>query len=106
MVTGRPDVNDTPYIGAVVLYLVLHNRLPGVEHDDDPELEGRRWGWNSDIKLRPVIIIDYFFVWKVDSHLLNGGTRSLWKLFMAGELGVIGGFVKSNQSLSSFHRVD
>jgi len=53
MVTGWPEVNDTPYIGAVVLYFVLHSRLPGAEHEGDPGLEGRRWGWNSDIKLRP-----------------------------------------------------
>lgn len=30
MVTGCPDVRDTPYIGAVVLYLVLQRR-PGAE---------------------------------------------------------------------------
>jgi len=29
MVTGCPDVRDTPYMGAVVLYLVLHS-LPGM----------------------------------------------------------------------------
>lgn len=30
MVTGWPDVKETPYMGAVVLYLVRHN-LDGVE---------------------------------------------------------------------------
>jgi hypothetical protein len=29
MVTGCPEVRDTPYMGAVVLYLDLHN-LPGI----------------------------------------------------------------------------
>lgn len=28
IVTGCPDVNDTPYMGAVVLYRVRHNREP------------------------------------------------------------------------------
>lgn len=32
MVTGWPEVNETPYNGAVVLYRVLQRRPPGAEH--------------------------------------------------------------------------
>lgn len=44
MVTGWPDVSDTPYIGAVVLYRVLQRR------DGDAEGQASRWLY----PLRPV----------------------------------------------------
>lgn len=34
MVTGCPEVKDTPYMGAVVLYRVLHNLDGVVPHSE------------------------------------------------------------------------
>lgn len=36
IVTGCPDVRDTPYMGAVVLYRVLHRRAGVLLHSDEP----------------------------------------------------------------------